>query len=219
MTSARREHAAASHAALTQRLMKFSFTKYSAPSPAVVSPLPIASRDGHDEVPSSETTTANTGTDSIPLQTPLEDDKDGSHEHSPLEPTGVHIRSPSLFYPVLYQMDLASRRAPALRSVCWPAWRCVTGCSHRKKETRDITGPGPGVASYMPAINDHVHCRQRHVEAGGGFAAPCHPRRSRFQTQTQKGMSSNPCGLRLLHTACERALSSATQTSIEIESL
>ena len=44
---------------------------------------------------------------------------------------------------------------------------------------------------YMPAINDRVYCRQRNVEAGGDFATSLHPRRSRFQTQTQKRISSN----------------------------
>lgn len=83
MTAARREQTAASHAALTQRLKKFGFTNYAAPSP--VSSLPYAPRDDQDEVPSPEISTANTSTDSTPLQTPTQDGSrfhfDGKPEH------------------------------------------------------------------------------------------------------------------------------------------
>jgi len=75
MTAARREQSAASHAALTQRLKKFGFTNYAAPSPA---PLPSAPRD-EQEAPSPEISTANTSADSTPLLTPTQED--GSRFH------------------------------------------------------------------------------------------------------------------------------------------
>jgi len=81
MALARREHAAAGHAALTQRPKKFGFANYVAPSAASATPLPLSSRDEQDELPSTGTDMANTSTDSTPVQTPMQDDRDGSRFH------------------------------------------------------------------------------------------------------------------------------------------
>lgn len=73
-TSARREHAAAAHFSLTQRLKNFGLTNYAAPSPANVSSSLTASKDEQDAKGSpSETSTAETSADSTPLQTPTQD--------------------------------------------------------------------------------------------------------------------------------------------------
>lgn len=90
ITEAQKEQAAASHAALTQRLRKFSFTNYAVPSPPKILSLPTPTNDGQDEVsdevsPSESTltdpSTANTSPETTPLPTPTQDDRDGSGLH------------------------------------------------------------------------------------------------------------------------------------------
>ena len=81
MASARREYAAAGHAALTQRPKKFGFANYVAPSAASATSLPLSLRDEQDELPSTGTDMANTSMDSTPAQTPTQDDRDGSWFH------------------------------------------------------------------------------------------------------------------------------------------
>lgn len=76
ITPVQKEQAAASHAALTQRLKKFGFTNYAAPSSAGTPTVPRDEQDeGIDRTLSSEleSSTANTSTDSTPLQTPTQD--------------------------------------------------------------------------------------------------------------------------------------------------
>lgn len=78
---AQRDQAATSYAVLTQRLRKFGFANYAAPSPATS--MPTVPTDEQDESSdkaspvdslSTDSGTANTSADSTPLQTPTQDD-------------------------------------------------------------------------------------------------------------------------------------------------